>query len=269
MSFSKSDSESETGGSFDQAVFNPEAFQQMQSQLGNLFPQTTSNMQNLMPGAVEQQQQIFQQSQPAWQQQMGGGAYQGMDLQNQYSQALQGGGNEQFMNQSIMGGQGNDYVDAMKQEMQSDAFERLGSGFSNIDQRASMAGQPGSSRHGILQSNMMRDEMDRLGQMQTQLGVESFDTDMQRKMGIAQRADQFDMSKLQNIGQQLGAQQGAMSGGLNYGSNMQNLGMGQFSPSMMPWQAAGAYSNAMGAPTVTGAGSTFGESDSSSTGLGK
>ena len=266
-SLSSSDSSSEQGGTFNQSVWNPGAIQEMQSQFNQMFPQTLSSMQQMQPGATQQMQGVFDQSQPAWQQQMGGGAYQGMDLQNQYNQALQGGGAEQDIDTMIMGGQGNDYVDAMKQQMQSDAFDRLGAGFSNIDQRAASGGMGGSSRHGILQSNLMENEMDRLGDMQTQLGASSFDKDLDRKLGIAQRADQFDMQKLQNIGQQLGAQQGAMSGGLDFGKNMQTLGMGQYSPTMMPWQAGGAYANAMGSPTVLGSGSSYGESDADSFGV--
>ena len=268
-SVGKSESEAENAANFDQKVWSGQtpALQDLYGQVGNLFGQTTSGMQGQTPGAVAQQQQVFDQSQPAWQQQMGGGAYQGMDLQGMYSQALQGGGNEQFIDQSIMGGQGNDYADAMKQQMQSDAWDRTGTALANIDQRAAGRGMGGSSRHGIVQADAIRSEQDRLGDMQTQLGYNTFDKDLDRKLGIAQRADQFDMGRLQNVGQQLGGQNAAMQSGLNYGQGMQNLGMGQFAPYMAPWQATGQYANAIGRPTVLGSGVSSGQSDSKGFGM--
>ena len=268
-SVGKSESEAENAANFKQSVWGGQtpALQDLYGQVGNLFGQTTSGMQGQIPGAVAQQQQVFDQSQPAWQQQMGGGAYQGMDLQGMYNQALQGGGNEQFIDQSIMGGQGNDYADAMKQQMQSDAWDRTGTALANIDQRAAGRGMGGSSRHGIVQADAIRSEQDRLGDMQTQLGYNTFDKDLDRKLGIAQRADQFDMGRLQNVGQQLGGQQAAMQGGLNYGQGMQNLGMGQFAPYMAPWQATGQYANAIGRPTVLGSGLSSGSSDSKGFGM--
>jgi len=190
-----------------------------------------------------------------------------MVLQNQYNQALQGGGNEQFMNEQIMGGAGNDYVDAMKTQMQSDAFDNLGQQYAGIDQRAAGGNLGGSSRHGLVQAQAYEDTADALQQSQTKLGYDTFADDQARKMGIAQRADQFDMSKLQNVSGMLGQQQNAMQGGLNFGQNMQQYGMGQFSPYMAPWQAAGAYSNAIGAPTVLGSGTVGGNADSSSKGM--
>ena len=264
----ESDSESVGAGTFDQSVWNPEAMAGMQAQFGNLFPQTISGMQGLTPGAVAGQQGVAGAADPYWQSQMAGGAFEGMDLQGMYGEALGGGGAEQDIYSSIMGGAGNDYVDAMKQQMQSDAFENLQQGFNVTDLRATMAGQPGSSRHGILQSNLMDQTMSGLTDAQTKLGYDTFAQDQAMKLGIAQRADQFDMSKLQNISDMMGQQQGAMAGGLGFGTDMQNLNMGQFAPYMMPWQAAGSFSNAMGSPTVLGSGSASSASDSSSKGFG-
>ena len=113
---------------------------------------------------------------------------------------------------------------------------------------------------------MAQDELDRLGQQQTNIGYNTFDKDLERKLGIAQRADAFDFGKLQNVSGMLGAQQGAMAGGLGMGQGMQNLGMGQFAPFMAPWQAAGQYSSTIGRPTVLGSGTS--SADSSAKGFG-
>jgi hypothetical protein len=56
--------------------------------------------------------------------------------------------------------------------------------------------------------------------------------------------------------QMLGNQQGAMSNAVDNSSNVQNLGMGAFNPYNAPWQSAGAYSNAVGGPTVLGSGAS-------------
>ena len=225
----KSESSSQNQSQFDQNVWGPQggALGNLYSQMGGLFDQTNQRMQGQIPGAIDQQQGIFNQANPAWQQQLGGGAFQGMDLQNQYNQALQGGGNEQWLDQNIMGGAGNNYVDAMKGQLQDDSSQRLGRNLAMSDARASGAGMGGSSRHGLLQARMAEDEGDRLGAQQTALGFNTFDKDLDRKLGIAQRADQFDFGKLQNISGMLGQQQGAMQGGLNFGQGMQDIGMGQ------------------------------------------
>lgn len=263
-SMGKSESQAQEGAKFDQNVWKPQgnALQNLYGQMGGLFGSTNQQMQGQIPGAIDQQQQIFQGSMAPWQQQMQGGAFAGMDTQGNYQNALQGGGNEQFINQSIMGGAGNNYVDAMKQQMQSDAFGNLGQGLATLDQRASQAGQPGSSRHGLAQRGMFDDTMDRLSSDQTNLGFQTFDKDLDRKMGIAQRADQFDMGRLNSTGNMLQAQQGAMAGGIQQGQGMQNLGMGQFAPSMAPWGAAGQYASSIGRPTVLGSGQSSGSSDS-------
>ena len=105
---------------FGQNVWGPQgaALTNLYQALGGIFDQSSGGMQGQIPGAVGQQQGIFNAANPAWQQQMAGGAYGGMPLQQNYQNALQGGGNEQFINESIMGGAGNNYADAMKGQLQ-------------------------------------------------------------------------------------------------------------------------------------------------------
>lgn len=272
MGGGKSESSSSQAGqtAFNQDVWGPQgnALRNLYGQLGGLFGQTNQQMQQQIPGAIEQQQQIFDQSMPAFQQQLQGGAFAGMPLQQNYQQALQGGGNEQAINQMIMGGAGNNYAQAMKNQLAGDAMDRLGRGFAQTDLRASGGGLPGSSRHGLVQADMARRELDRLADQQTNIGYQTFDRDLDRKLGIAQRADQFDLARLGSAQNMLGAQQGAMMGGLNFGSGMQQLGMGQFAPSMAPWQAANQYASGIGRPTVLGSGSGMMSGSSDSKGMG-
>ena len=81
----KSSSDSENKSSFNQDVWGPQgdALQGLYGQLSNLFNQSNTGMQGQIPGAVGDMQGIFGAANPAWQQQLGGGAYQGMDLQGQ------------------------------------------------------------------------------------------------------------------------------------------------------------------------------------------
>jgi len=262
---SKSESESETG--FKQGVWDQQgkALNNLYKQMGGLFSQTNAGMQGQTPGATNWMNQIRDQSNPAWQQQMGGGAYQGMDLQNDYRDALNtGGGNEQFINQSIMGGAGNDYVDAMRGNFMTDASDAQNQMMKGLDARAAASGMSGGSRHGTATAQGMKDINQNLQQNLNSLGYQSFDKDLDRKLGIAQRADTYDMNRLNNISGMMGQQQNAMQGGLNYGGQMQNLGMGSFAPYMMPWQAANQYAGTIGSPTVLGSGSMTGSSDSKS-----
>lgn len=267
-SFGKSESNNQNNFQSGQNVWGGQSgdLQNMYGSAGNLWDQSNQQMQGQIPGAINQQQGVFGDANSAWNNQMQGGAYQGMDLQGMYSNALQGGGNEQFIDQSIMGGAGNNYVDAMKQQMQQDSSQNLGRSLGMNDLRATAMGQSGSSRHGMTESRLYEDANDRLANQQTNIGFNTFDRDLDRKLGIAQRADQFDMGRLNNVSGMMQNQQGAMQGGLNYGQDMQNLGMGQFAPSMAPWQAMGQYSNTMGNPTVLN--SASGGGSGSSKGLG-
>lgn len=256
--FSSASSAADAGNqsAFGQNVWSPQgaALNNLYGNIGNLFNRTTQGMGQQIPGAVGQQQSVFDTSAPAWRNQLQGGAYRGMPLQSYYQNALRGGGNEQAVNEMIMGGSGNNYVDAMKDQLAADSDKRLGRSLALADLRAAGNQQSGSSRHGLLQARLAEDEQDRLGDIQTKLGYNTFDKDLDRKLGIAQRADQFDFGRLQNVSDMLGAQNRAMQGGLNFGSGMQNLAMGQFAPHMSLWQPASMYTQSIGQPTVLGSG---------------
>ena len=263
-SFGKSNSDSQNNSNFNQDVWGGQggALQNMYGSMGNLFNQTNNQMQGQIPGAIQQQQGVFNDANQNWNNQMQGGAFQGMDLQGMYGDALQGGGNEQFMNEQIMGGAGNDYAQAMQGQLQNQSNERLGQSLASNDARAAGNGMSGSSRHGITESNLYNNANDRLAEQQTNVGYNTFADNQARQMGIAQRADQFDMGRLNNVSGMMGQQQGAMNQGMQNSGNMQNLGMGQFAPSMAPWGAANNYSQNMGSPTVLGSGSGSGGSSS-------
>lgn len=269
-SSSKSDSESSSGGTFNQRVWEGQgdALEKLYGQLGGLFDQSMGGMTGLQPGASDYMNQIRDQSMPFWQDQMAGGAYQGMNLQGQYNQALNnGGGNEQFVNEQVMGGAGNDYADAMRGQVMDNAQNLTDQMLQSTDARAAASGMSGGSRQGVLQSNGMDDINTQAQNQLTNIGYNTFDKNLDRMSGIAQRADQYDMNRLNNISGMLGNQQNTMNQGLVGAQGQQGLGMGAFNPYNAPWQTAGSYANAIGRPTVLGSGSMSGNSDSSSKGM--
>lgn len=265
-SSSKSESESESG--FKQEVWQPQgsALRNLYSQLGGLFGRTTAGMEGQTPQTQEWMRNIQQGSLAPWQEQMAGGAYRDMGLQEQLMSSL----NQSMaqpsavseINAMIMGGDGNTYADAMKQQYIDDASRAQQMMLSNLDARAVGAGQSGSSRHGIAQALGQEDINRNLQRQMAQTGFETFDKDLNRKLAIAQQADQANLARQNMMANMIGSQQQAMTGGLQMGQNMQNLGMGSFAPYMMPWQAAGQYASAIGRPTILGSGSMSGSSES-------
>jgi len=274
VSAGKSKAKNSNESSFQQNVWDPQsqALNNLYTQVGQLFGQTNSGMQGQIPGAVNNMQNINQQAMPAWQNQLQGGAYSGLGIGNQLmgslNQSLNSPTNMQQVNSMIMGGSGNNYADAMKNQYIQDANLAQRNMLSNLDARASAAGMSGGSRHGIATAQGMQDINRNLQSNLAQTGYNTFDKDLDRKLQIAGQADQATLQRQQMMQAMLGGQQQAMQGGLQYGQSMQNLGMGTFAPYMAPWQAAGAYSNAIGAPTVLNSGTGSGSGSSKGLGAG-
>jgi len=263
-SFNKNKSNSSS--SYQDSVWGGQSpyLQDLYKQAGNLFGSTNQGMQGLMPGAVHDMQGIFQGSQPYWQDQMQGGAYKDMGLQNQLMGSLQQSQNNPSamseMNAMIMGGEGNNYADAMKDQYVKDANRASDNMMSNLDARAAASGMSGGSRHGMAQGEGMRGINDQLQSQMANTGFNTFDKDLDRKLQIASQADQGTLARQQMMSGMIGQQQQAQQGGLNFGRNMQNMNMGQFSPYNAPWQPMGQYANAIGRPTILGSGQSKGSS---------
>lgn len=267
-SLGKSESESESASNFNQKVWpgQASALTNMYNQGNNLYGQTNNQLQGAIPGAVNQQNQVFDTANPAWQNQLGGGATQNMGLQNQLTDSLTQSLNNPSamseMNAMIMGGSGNNYADALKSNFLNDAQLAQQRMMSNTNLGALDAGQSGSSRHGIQQALGNEGILSNLQNNMTNVGYNSFEDDLDRKLDIASQADQGTLARQQLMGNMIGGQNQAQQSAVTAGSGMQNLGMGQFAPMMMPWQSMGNYANVLGQPTVLGSGSMAGDSDS-------
>lgn len=133
--------------------------------------------------------------------------------------------NQQRIYESIMGGSGNSYADALKNQMQADALRTAGTSLNALDARAARAGMSGSSRQGIAQAGALQGINQNLQSNLTNLGYSTFDKDLAQKLDIARQADQA------NVQRYLGNQQynlGLVGAGNTAAQNAQqyNLGMG-------------------------------------------
>ena len=263
---SANQSKSKNSSSYNERVWEgqEDALKDVYTQAGDLFGDTKSQFAGLNDQAVENQQKVFEASQPHWQNQMQGGAYKDMNLGQNVMRSLNDSMNQPTAMQdiygSVMGGQGNNYADAMKQTYVDDANRSMENMNSTLDARAAGSGMGGSSRHGVAQGVGMRGINDRLQNNLARTGYETFDKDLQNKLKIAQQADQGTLQRQQMMTGMLGSQNKTMNQGLLGGQNQQNLNMGQYDPGMKPWEAMGQYANAVGRPTVLGSGQSEGES---------
>lgn len=272
-SLGKSDSESESSSGFQQKVWpgQSSALGSLYNNVANLFNYTTNGAKSLTPQAISSMNQMTGSAVPAWQQQLSGGLFDGQRIQDRLMDSL-----GQSMNKptetagvyaDIMGGEGNNYADALKSRFMNDAKNAYGNMMNTMDARAVGAGQSGSSRHGIVQAQGAKDINDALLNNMANVGYESFDKDLANKLSIAGMADQNTLARQQMLQQMLGNANQSQQYGLGAGSDMQNMSMTQFQPYSIPWSYASNYANAIGRPTVLGSGNALGSSDSKGLGL--
>jgi hypothetical protein len=144
---------------------------------------------------------------------------------------LAGGGQQMQLLNSM--GQ-NPYIDAMKDQVASDADRMKQQTLGSLDGRAAAAGMSGSSGYrdqvGQSFSNIDQQAMDAM----SNISYNSFNQDLQNKMALAQGID----SNYAN----------AMNGTVG----MQGAAMNQFNPFMAGLNATGQYAGILGGPTVLG-----------------
>ena len=257
-SFGKSKSSS----NFAQQVWKPQgkALTQLYKDAKGLFDQGRLGMLGQIPGAINYINQANQMGMQGAQNQLGGGAWAGMGMQNQLmnslNQSLNNPSQMQNINAMIMGGQGNNYADAMRNQYMQDAGSAQQMMLRNMDARAAASGMSGGSAHGRAIGQGMSDINQNLQSNLARTGYETFDADLNRKLNIAQQADQGTLARQQMLMQGIGNQNQAMQSGLDFTQNMGQMGQ----QTMQPWQqylgAGSDYTNTIGDPTVLGAGSS-------------
>jgi hypothetical protein len=264
---------SSSQSSFNQKIpkFQEDALKQLYGQANTQYGQTAGSIAGRTPGADSFINNVNQGAMGGYNDALQGGVYQNMGNQ----QALQDSLQQSLANPSatsqiygqVMGGQGNNYADAMKASYITDANRAQQNMLGNLDARAAASGMSGGSRHGTATAQGMNDINSNLQKNLATTGYETFNQDLQNKLGIAQQADQGTLQRQQMLSDMIGQQQGVQTGALNQGQNMQNLGMGSFAPGMVGWNNMSNYANTIGSPNVLSSGSSSSSSKSGGGGL--
>jgi hypothetical protein len=271
-SYQQAKSNSNNQAQMNQNVFGPQA-----SALSGLYNSAQGVLANnqqyanqAMPVAQQNAQNVVSSALPAWQQQLQGVVYGGLGIGNQLMSSLQQSQNTPSATSQIyadmMGGNGNNYADAMKASYIGDANRAADAMNRTLDARATGDGMNGGSRQGIAQAQGYYDINSNLQHNLAQTGYNTFDKDLNNKLMIAQQADQGNLSRQQLMAGMLGQQNGAQTGALNFGEGMQNLGLGTLAPSTAGWANINGLGSLIGQPTVLSNGSSFGNSNAKSKG---
>jgi len=260
------------GNSLNTSQFGQSISNNQNNALGNLYQAandlfTTSNGQigKQMGGIQNSMQQTAADTRPAFQDALKGGAYQnlgiGNTLMDSLNQSLSTPSSTQQIYADIMGGKGNNYADAMKAGYTADATNATNNMLRNLDARSAGAGMSGSSQHGIAEGLGLQGINNNLQRNLAETGYNTFDKDLQNKLGIAQQADSNTLSRQNLLSSMLGQQQGTVNNAMTSGADaQQNLGMGVLAPIMSQWNALGNWANAVGSPTVLSNGTSLGKS---------
>ncbi len=235
------------------------AVKQIYDRIPGYLDSNLAGMGSQIPYSTGYSNNISDSAQPAYWNNLQGGVYNGLGIGNQLMQSLNQSLNSPTQTSSIyaqmMGGNGNNYADAMRNQYVKDANRASENMFANLDARVGDTGLAGSSRHGVAQGIGLRGINDALQSNMAQLGYNTFDKDLQNKLNIAQMADQGTLQRQQMMQQMLGQQQGTVDNAINQGSNMQNLGLGAFAPYLMQMLLMGNAASVIGDPSVLSKGS--------------
>jgi hypothetical protein len=232
----------------------------------NVFNQNQQFSNQGQQQAQQNAQNVVDTSMPAWQQQLNGGAYQNLGIGNSLMSSLNQSLNNPTATQqiygSVMGGNGNNYADAMKASYQGDANRAADNMNRTLDARATGSGMSGGSRQGVAQAQGYYDINSNLQHQLAQTGYNTFDKDLQNKLMIAGQADQGTLARQQMMSGMLGQQNSASTGALGMGESMQNLGLGTMAPASAGWGNLQGLASAIGSPTVLSSGQSAGSSKS-------
>lgn len=262
-------SKSEGSSQYNESVWAPQgsALSQMYGQAANTFgnnAQYSDQFNNMAQQLEPYMQNVLGQAQSGYEGQMGGGAIGNTDdIRSQLMQSMQstaGGSQMGNMYNSIVGGQGNSYIDPMVDQMNQSYDQRIAQGQSGTAMDAAAMGQGGSSRH-AMQNAMQGAQMEQDRSLQeANMRGNAYDTDLNMKLDIARQADQGIQNTQDRLQGMLGSADANQQAAMNYGSQMQNLGMGSMAPwqqaSQQPWDAMNQYAGVLGGPTVLGSGTS-------------
>lgn len=266
---------------FGQNVWNPQILNSLYGAANQLFNTTSGNIQSATPQATQFSNTAANQALGANNQQLQGGVYNGLNIGNQLMSSLNKSLNSpsatQSIYSSIMGGNGNSYLPAMKSALETDARNTMNINSGTNAAQAAASGMSGGSRQGVMDALNNKFTAEGLNRAKAEMGYNTFDKDLQNKLGIALQADANTLGRQNLLSSMLGQQQGTINQGINNTGNLQNWGSNALNLYNAPWQGFQQYANTVGRPTVlntgqssnTGQASNFGWGMNQSSGSGK
>lgn len=265
-------SDSKNGWSFNQSIpgFQSKALKNLFNSAQSLYGDTYSGIKNATGNAQDLVNAGASSVLPAFNSSLEGGEYKDVnanDILSSINSSINTPTETSKVYADIMGGQGNNYADALKASYLGDANRATDNMLSNLDARAAASGMSGGARHGIATAQGMYDINSNLQKNLAQTGYDTFNQDLNNKLGIAQQADSNTLQRQQMLTDMLGQKQNTVNSGMNFGQQVQNLGLGTFAPTMMPWNAMQNYAATLGNPIVLSNGSGSGSSKGKGGGL--
>lgn len=234
----------------------------------DLFGQNNQQVQSAIPGVVNYLNTVSNQAAGANQGMQQGGVYNGLNIGNQLMDSLKQSqntpSNMQQVNSMIMGGNGNSSLDALKGSLEANAARANDLNQAGNSAQAAASGMSGGSRQGVMDALGRNDTNRNLQNTEAQLGYDTFNSDLQRKLDIASAADTNTFNRQNLMSGMLGQQQNTVNQGINNSQGVQQMGMSPFQAYQQPWTGLQSYSNTLGGPTVLNSG----QSSSSSQGQG-
>jgi hypothetical protein len=257
-------SKSSSSNSYKQSTVQPQmdALQNLWSQaFGNLNQNSYGNQIGNAAGNMDQNyQQLLDQFSGITNQLQGGGAFgNSEDIRNKlYGMMGQDSQTGQMYN-SIVGGQGNTYVDPLIDQLRSDSAQNLQGLRNQNAMSAADMGQSGSSRQ-AMEDAMMGAQANRdLTTQEAQLRQGAYDKDLSLKMGIAQQADSNRQSEQDRLYNMLSGNQSSLENAGNMGSLLSQLASGSMGGYLQAqqsqWDPYSTISNLIGSPIILGSGS--------------
>ena len=170
--------------------------------------------------------------------------------------SMGGRSNVGSMYESIVGGQGNTYVDPLIDQMRQDSAQNLSTLQNANSMDATMAGQSGSSRQ-AMQNAMLGSQVNKdLSTQEAALRQSSYDTDLGLKMGIAQQADSNRQAEQDRLLSMIQGSQDSINNATNMGSLLQGLATGGvdnwLKAQQGSWNPLNNLANIIGNPTILG-----------------
>lgn len=239
-----------------------------------MFQQFYSNMNSMFPGMQQQGQGIWDQSQglqsffqnlmgqgtKGAEGLLGGGSVDNTDeiMERLMSsmESMSGGSNLGKMYNSIVGGEGNTYMDPMVDAMKRSSIENYDLLTNRVGLDAASVGQGGSSRHAMTNAILGRTANQDMLDRETMMRGSGYDKDLAIKMDIAGKAD-LGVGQMQDrLSGLLGRSDQNTQFGMGSLGGLGSLGTGSMDPGMMammmPYMLMQMQGNAMGDPTKLG-----------------